>query len=126
MPKPKSDRKRKIVSVLFKEQDGRCFYCDREMIDPLGFDLKAFMQSKIDAGEKAQVPNLYPTLDHRDPADNGGSWHVSNLVAACWDCNHKKANYILPESLVSDRPLMVQLFRSGQIKHYMKGLPDAA
>lgn len=116
MPKPNSARKRKIVSVLLKEQDGRCFYCDREMIGPLEFDIKS----------GKQIPQLYATLDHKCPAAKGGTWHISNLVAACWDCNHKKANWVLPDSLVEDKELMVRLFRSGDIKFYMKELQDAA
>lgn len=121
MPKPKSDRKRVLATVLFHEQDGRCSYCDRPMLNPMEFDIKAHFATM----DRPRVPIRYPTLDHIKPAHEGGTWHISNLTASCWECNHKKAGYNLPEELVQNRDLMIQLFRSGQIKHYLRSLNAA-
>lgn len=85
-------------------QNGRCFYCDRAV--------------KIQQNE--EFSRLNATLDHKTPQHLGGKWTLANLVMACWDCNHKKAGWVIPDELFSDRIKMQGLFKSGRIKHYLK------
>lgn len=42
------------------------------------------------------------TVDHVLPLSKGGTWRLSNLVAACECCNNKKANHLLEVFLVRE------------------------
>lgn len=56
-------------------QRGRCYYCGQIM----------------DSYKNMNSPKR-ATLDHLIPLAKGGNNHPSNMVAACFDCNSKKAD----------------------------------
>lgn len=60
------------LKALCTAQDGRCFYCGREMTWSIG--------------------NRMATLDHYTPRALGGSNERDNLVAACYRCNQWKGD----------------------------------
>lgn len=57
--------------LLFKKQDGKCYYCQRQM--NLG----------------SQGP-LHCTVDHKIPVSLGGTGRLKNLAGACFTCNNLK------------------------------------
>lgn len=63
---------------LHLEQQGKCFFCQKEL--RLG----------------------HGTLDHYYPKSKGGKNSITNLVLACTKCNQQKADKILNE--VKQRP----------------------
>lgn len=65
---------------LWEEQDGKCFYCDREMAAPLTQRLRH--RKRPDAA----------TIDHVVPQAAGGAAEWPNEVAACRTCNAAKAD----------------------------------
>jgi hypothetical protein len=44
------------------------------------------------------TPDVLLEVDHLIPRAAGGSDDLENLVTACWDCNHGKADRLLDES----------------------------
>ena len=57
--------------ILFRRQDGKCFYCAREMT--------------LEWGSLFSV-----TRDHRFPKGRGGRGMPNNVVGACYRCNGLK------------------------------------
>ena len=108
--KPPFRRRRKLMWELIVIQEGHCFYCDRTVTVP----------------QDDTFSRLNATLDHKIPQHLGGKWTLANLVVACWDCNHKKAGWVLPDELFNDRKQMQHLFKSGKIKHYMRDYAAAS
>ena len=102
--KPPFRRRRRFMWELVVEQNGRCFYCNRV----------------VKIAQNEEFSRLNATLDHKIPQHLGGKWTLKNLVVACWDCNHKKAGWVIPEELFTDRKKMQHLFKSGKIKHYLR------
>lgn len=43
---------------------------------------------------------LATTIDHVIPQARGGSWHITNLVASCQECNQAKGDFPLVEFLI--------------------------
>ena len=64
-----SAAKRRVIRDLVIERDGKkCFYCKKNL-----------KPSEI-------------TLDHIVPRSEGGSFHSTNLVVCCNNCNNKRGN----------------------------------
>ena len=70
----------KKLIALIEGQGGRCYFC-----------------GKI-------LPYEWATIDHLIPKSRGGSNELENLVAACHQCNHAKANRTLKEYRVFVKP----------------------
>lgn len=97
-------RKKSLLARLCVEQDWLCFYCGKTA---------TFTAPALD-GKKA-APD-YPTIDHKIPLGRGGTWAVANLVMACYTCNHRKSDKLVPEVIMGDESLRYKLFRSAMIK----------
>lgn len=70
-------------TILFKAQEGKCFYC--------GAYLK--LRRKNDSTMHNKKKDARPgTLDHFIPTSREGLKELSNCVFACEDCNTKKGN----------------------------------
>lgn len=63
----------------FRDQRGRCFWCDREM-----------QRKKRPRGGK--LPANQCTTEHLIPASDGGKNDEHNIVAACNHCNNSRGN----------------------------------
>ncbi len=68
-----SKQKRRLREYLLTAQGGLCYYCFKE----------------IDAG-LPKGHGDHGTLDHRVPLARGGTNYYTNMVLACWLCNHTK------------------------------------
>lgn len=78
-------------SLMWFVQDGKCFYCFRKMINQKG-------------KKRGKCNKLMLTLDHLIPRDMGGT---ACVVAACFECNNKKANAMpTREEVLNFRALM--------------------
>ncbi len=67
---------RSKFDYLFEYQDGKCFYCQKEMTN--------------DA-----------TMDHVVPKSKGGKKSRKNIVLACRNCNSKKGNMPIEKFLLT-------------------------
>lgn len=65
----------RFLVKLVREQNGGCHYCHVPIT------------VKQPRGRQRQA-----TVDHFIPLSRGGTSAKGNLVAACWDCNQRKAN----------------------------------
>jgi predicted nucleic acid-binding Zn ribbon protein len=65
----------RLLNKLLLAQGEGCFYCDRHI------SLRKFFSSL-----------RYGTVDHFIPLALGGRDHISNIVLACGQCNHKKGS----------------------------------
>jgi 5-methylcytosine-specific restriction endonuclease McrA len=118
MKSPNSKQRRQFIRTLWPEQDGKCFYCDRELINPDEFDLQGYFES-ITTKKKSKPPENYPTLDHFIPKCYGGDYSTHNLVISCFPCNHRKGDGIIPMELLDNREKLRKLFKSGEIKFHL-------
>ena len=66
--KKEHHQKQNIKKYLYKRQNGRCAYCNREF-------------------DKSEL-----TIDHVFPQAKGGKTSMSNCVLACFKCNQAKAD----------------------------------
>lgn len=73
------DYRLRIWRRLWDLQDGRCAYCLGPMLVP-----------GDPAGRESGMNGKRMSLDHVIPRCQGGSHHISNLVAACKGCNSGK------------------------------------
>jgi len=69
------DRIRSHVRKMYAAQDGKCYYCGKEMIHGVE-----------NVGTQVNHPRL-ATFDHIIPASHGGKYSLSNGVCACRSCN---------------------------------------
>lgn len=76
--KKQSERCKKQLHKLFRQQNGRCYYCQCEMVLDNGYMSRPFPKQA--------------TREHKIPKSMGGSDDDENVVAACSACNHKKGN----------------------------------
>lgn len=106
MVKPSGEKKQRLLARLHEAQGGLCLFCQRDV--PLDQPIK-----------QGRVPRNYPTLDHKIPLNQGGTWIKSNLVLACFSCNHIKGNGIIPDEIWNDRERMTVVFRNGDIKQFL-------
>lgn len=65
--------KREIRIELFKQQNGKCFYCKRQM---------SFIRKK-----NGQPAKDFATFEHLVRKQNGGLMNETNMVLACKRCN---------------------------------------
>jgi 5-methylcytosine-specific restriction endonuclease McrA len=75
---------------LFREQEGVCVYCKKEM----KWDVTAPVKWKGHPDEA--------TVDHVTPRSKGGSNFLKNIVVCCFDCNARKADKTLIQFLVEE------------------------
>ena len=68
--------RKRILSVLFREQNGLCAYCTKPM------KLKGHGHDRA-------------TVDHMIPKSKGGASAIYNYAAACFCCNNTKADKLL-------------------------------
>lgn len=62
---------------MYREQEGRCFYCDKHMKIP-------------PSGVQRVQPDDIATREHLQPRCEGGSNARSNLALACKGCNGRR------------------------------------
>lgn len=90
--------RRSLKYDLLEEQSGLCFYC----------------QSRLDTRDRSSFDFL--TIDHIIPVsvlpERKGD--PSNKVAACYLCNKRKSDYIIPLSLWADEINLGLLLRTGR------------
>lgn len=80
---------------ISNNSQGRNSHQKRELKNKL---LKRGSICKI-CGNKMSADKL--TLDHIIPLAKGGTWEMSNLQLACYQCNQEKSdNYVDPWSLI--------------------------
>lgn len=72
----KLEKKLPKRALVFKKNDGKCFYCDDQL--------------EIDAEWH---------IEHKQPKSKGGTNDIENLVPACKSCNLKKHNKTAKEFL---------------------------
>lgn len=72
-------------SIAFTKQNGRCFYCNQPMW--FGNPLEFASRHNITIG---QAKLLMCTGEHLKAHKDGGKADHSNIVAACWYCNHNR------------------------------------
>lgn len=77
--------RRKLRIKLSEAQNHRCAYCTETM--------------SLDYMQPTSA-----TLEHVVPSSHGGSNHESNLVVACYSCNHARGNTSLIYFLCSRNP----------------------
>lgn len=65
----------RFAARLVRQQGGKCHYC------------RAAITVKIPRGQQRKA-----TVDHLIPLSKGGTSGSSNLVAACLECNQRKAD----------------------------------
>lgn len=65
-----------------KAQEGRCFYCDVVLSEPV---------------PNGMVSHRDCTLDHKQPLGRGGEHHWENVVASCLRCNRAKGDKTVEE-----------------------------
>lgn len=63
--------------TLFEEQDGRCYYCDEEML----------WTPVVDGEFKKEYYYRQATFEHVTLKSKGGTYGKENGVCACWKCN---------------------------------------
>lgn len=73
---------------LFEFQNGKCCYCEREMI------LFPKMHGTLSATEKQKVDprQLECTIEHLIRKAENGKNHISNYAASCLHCNCNRGN----------------------------------
>jgi hypothetical protein len=76
--------KKKRREALFREQDGKCYWCDRQMLMPKVYPTP----------DGSNLPVDLCTLDHlfdrRHPLRSTAARGEKRYVAACWQCNHDR------------------------------------
>lgn len=74
-PRPTTQRRRKIRSILRSKQGGKCCYCERDMLvwgKPV---------------PKGGPPKEVETIEHLHRLDDGGTNALDNLALSCFECN---------------------------------------
>lgn len=119
----KAARRRR--ELLWAEQNGRCLYCDGDMI-----------KSTAHLPKRERHPGTQATLDHKLPRSRGGTRGNGNLALACGNCNRRKGNLTHEEFLgiharyIAERRLVNERERSErgtslpphQVERYILGL----
>lgn len=67
---------RRVRDFVFGMTDGRCSYCDVELVREMD-------------GDEANRPRLF-CIEHVVPQAAGGPNHIKNYVPSCWSCNTSK------------------------------------
>ncbi len=66
---------------LHDAQDGKCYWCRRPMLLWWAVDNKFYRKNR----------KITATVEHLLPQAHGGTSHVGNLAAACYECNTIRA-----------------------------------
>lgn len=75
-----SSYKRKWMrDEVYKKYGGVCQYC--------------WIDTNFEDVKEGVIGETYPTLDHVIPAADGGKFTMSNLVLACYSCNHIRGQH---------------------------------
>lgn len=87
---PHWQRKARVIQInrqkAYRAQGCRCHYCGVLMPEPKR--IKQFCQEhQIDL---ADAQRIQLTAEHLVPVSEGGTNSRSNIVAACWYCNHTR------------------------------------
>lgn len=96
--------RRAAQKALYEQQIGMCYYCEHPLLSPyILYDLtKEYLLTLCD-GQIGDFWSIYviehniskkwiPTIEHRIPLAKKGNNRASNLVLACYECNHTKNN----------------------------------
>jgi hypothetical protein len=104
--------KRQIVrsrNTAFRNQCGRCFYCDMPMW------LKTPDELAAPLGLKTRVVRcLQCTAEHLQPKSEGGTERASNIAAACKLCNFRRHQRKSAPDPTSYRVLVSSRLRKGR------------
>lgn len=89
-----ADLGQSIRERIFAQQDGRCFYCQRELLPLSVWRKSPDGRSAIDLLPQQLRNNRadsgIPELDHKIPLTRGGTSALDNLAYACRRCNQLK------------------------------------
>ncbi len=91
---------RRLRDLLWYDQHGLCWYCDRPM-----------SRSRRAAASADAV-----TIDHCLPLSCGGGWQADNLVAACRACNAAKGALTEAEFVAGPLPAIL---RARHARHHL-------
>lgn len=72
---------RRLRTLAFHAQQGRCYYCSRSM----------WLHSPDELGlrKRSSLPRQC-TAEHLIARQDGGKDAIENVVAACWLCNQRR------------------------------------
>jgi 5-methylcytosine-specific restriction endonuclease McrA len=85
-----------LLIFLCKRQNGKCFWCRREITPKANHCLSDMTR---------------PTVDHLVPRSKSGKNNVENLVASCSECNNKKGeDFINPSTGLRISPSVIAVF----------------
>lgn len=76
------NRIRNHISLMFKNQDGKCYWCKEQMV----------IRRDLPKSERKQMRMQHATFDHVIPASAGGTYRLTNGVCACHRCNTMRGN----------------------------------
>ena len=97
--------KKQRYASLLDEQGPHCIYCKEKMLE------------KHRLRDGVRTPKRFPTIEHVIPLCYHGTWSLTNLVLACYECNHIKGNASIRAEAIT--PSMADLFLSREIKKYL-------
>lgn len=92
----KKSPSRKTRQTLFKNSNGLCHWCKTPLT------LSSEWKSN-DTGENGRPPRNYLTVDHLIAVSDGGTDHLSNLVASCPPCNSRRQSSQRKEIQIAGR-----------------------
>lgn len=92
--------------ALLDEQGPLCIYCKERLLPRV-----------IVKNRPWTPPSRFPTIEHVIPLFYGGTWDLTNLVLACYECNHIKGNASIRGEVIG--PELHDLFRTREIKKYL-------
>lgn len=96
---------RRYLKRLLARQDSKCHWCKKHLIHFASFDKSLIIRHSKewviwnDNGEEKK--SYWATSDHLIPIRNNGQSTLSNLVAACGQCNRRRDRVNNPDQ---DRP----------------------
>lgn len=94
----RSKARRKILNLL-KEFDGKCAWCDRDIVSRKQVKGKIIHDENRNAitwvtQDGLIVISILATVDHLTPISEGGCSSIWNLVPSCRSCNNKRQHYM--------------------------------
>jgi len=102
---------RRNTKILFKQQNGLCYYCGTDLM---------FLREKVTKKFLSRNRHLAATFDHVVPRKEGGTYALTNGVCACAHCNVKKGKKSYKEFIKTYDPVkareMLKLYQPGDPK----------